>query len=56
MGSQELIGKIDAILVSNSTWISEDRPCITYGLRGVVHTTLEVRNKVIGALKKADLS
>lgn len=41
-GEQELIGKVDAILVSNSTWISEDRPCITYGLRGVIHCSIEV--------------
>ncbi|KDR82660.1 hypothetical protein GALMADRAFT_58317 [Galerina marginata CBS 339.88] len=36
------IGPIDAILVSNSTWIADDRPCITYGLRGVVHCAVEV--------------
>ncbi|KAF5382706.1 hypothetical protein D9615_002814 [Tricholomella constricta] len=36
------IGDIDAILVSNSTWIGEDKPCITYGLRGVVHCALEI--------------
>ena len=36
------IGHVDAILVSNSTWVSDDRPCITYGMRGVVHCTLEV--------------
>ncbi|KAF9462984.1 hypothetical protein BDZ94DRAFT_1259816 [Collybia nuda] len=41
---KDLIGEIDAILVSNSTWIGEDRPCITYGLRGVVHCTLEISN------------
>ncbi|KAJ7695752.1 hypothetical protein B0H17DRAFT_1055463 [Mycena rosella] len=39
---KDLIGHIDAILVSNSTWIAEDTPCITYGLRGVVHCALEV--------------
>jgi di- and tripeptidase len=27
---------------SNSTWIADDQPCITYGLRGVVHSVLEV--------------
>ena len=27
---------------SNSTWIAEDTPCITYGLRGVVHCNVEV--------------
>lgn len=27
---------------SNSTWIDETTPCITYGLRGVVHCSIEV--------------
>lgn len=39
---KEQIGRVDVILVSNSTWISEDRPCITYGMRGVVHCSVEV--------------
>lgn len=39
---KDLIGHVDAILVSNSTWIGQDRPCITYGLRGVVHCSLEI--------------
>lgn len=30
-------------LNSNSYWIGEDTPCITYGLRGVVHATVEVQ-------------
>lgn len=30
---------------SNSTWIAEDTPCITYGLRGVVHCTVKISNK-----------
>lgn len=34
-------------ITSNSTWIGEDRPCITYGLRGVVHCALEVRNSLV---------
>ncbi|KAF9568808.1 glutathione degradosome [Agrocybe pediades] len=40
--NKEAIGHIDAILVSNSTWIADDRPCITYGLRGVVHCSVEI--------------
>ncbi|CAL1713399.1 unnamed protein product [Somion occarium] len=39
---KETIGPIDAILVSNSTWISESTPCITYGLRGVVHCQVKI--------------
>ncbi|KAF8908992.1 hypothetical protein CPB84DRAFT_1673831 [Gymnopilus junonius] len=41
---KDAIGPIDAILVSNSTWIADDRPCITYGLRGVVHCAVEISN------------
>ncbi|KAL1683459.1 hypothetical protein EV122DRAFT_201331 [Schizophyllum commune] len=40
------IGKIDVILVSNSTWIGEEEPCITYGLRGVVHCAVEITNSM----------
>ena len=41
--AQDSIGDVDCILVSNSYWIEETRPCITYGLRGVVHVSIEVR-------------
>ncbi|KAJ3979379.1 WD40-repeat-containing domain protein [Lentinula detonsa] len=44
--SAHQIGHVDAILVSNSTWISEDTPCITYGLRGVIHCSIEICNKL----------
>ncbi|KAG6372816.1 hypothetical protein JVT61DRAFT_7223 [Boletus reticuloceps] len=40
------IGDIDAILLSNSTWITEYPPCITYGLRGVVHATVGISSGV----------
>ncbi|KAJ6466417.1 hypothetical protein C8R45DRAFT_1021645 [Mycena sanguinolenta] len=43
---KDLIGDIDAILVSNSTWIAEDTPCITYGLRGVVHCSIEISSSL----------
>ena len=39
---QDVIGEIDVILVSNSYWIGEDIPCLTFGLRGVIHATLGV--------------
>ncbi|KAK0539644.1 hypothetical protein OC835_001043 [Tilletia horrida] len=36
------IGPIDVILLSNSYWLGEDTPCITMGLRGVIHATIEM--------------
>ncbi|KAF5360448.1 hypothetical protein D9756_004816 [Leucocoprinus leucothites] len=41
---KDAIGHVDEILVSNSTWIAEDRACLTYGLRGVVHCNLVISN------------
>jgi di- and tripeptidase len=34
------------VLHSNSSWIAYDIPSITYGLRGVVHCNIEVRNRI----------
>lgn len=45
---KDLIGPVDVIFVSNSTWINDERPCITYGLRGVVHCSVEVRPLTYG--------
>lgn len=37
-----LFQDIDLILLSNSYWLGEDIPCITYGLRGVVRADITV--------------
>jgi len=37
---QELIGNIDYILLANSYWLDDATPCLTYGLRGVLHATV----------------
>ncbi|GAA6037565.1 hypothetical protein JCM8097_006116 [Rhodosporidiobolus ruineniae] len=42
--NRDLIGDIDVILVSNSYWLGEDVPCLTFGLRGVIHATVRVRS------------
>lgn len=34
-----------ALLSSNSYWLGEDIPCLTYGLRGVIHSTLTITSK-----------
>ncbi|QRV92322.1 Gly-Xaa carboxypeptidase [Ceratobasidium sp. AG-Ba] len=39
---RDRVGEIDCVLVSNSYWIDDTTPCITYGLRGVVHSSIEI--------------
>lgn len=39
---KDLIGDIDYILLANSYWIDDEVPCLTYGLRGVLHATVKV--------------
>lgn len=36
------IGRVDWILLANSYWLDDYNPCLTYGLRGVVHANLIV--------------
>ncbi|KAI3324194.1 WD domain-containing protein [Xylariaceae sp. AK1471] len=42
---KELIGHIDYILLANSYWLDDETPCLTYGLRGVMHATVCVESK-----------
>lgn len=42
---KDLIGDIDWILLANSYWLDDDFPCLTYGLRGVVHATIQVESE-----------
>jgi di- and tripeptidase len=34
------IGNVDYILLANSYWLDDEVPCLTYGLRGVLHATV----------------
>ncbi|KAL9610987.1 MAG: hypothetical protein Q9167_004332 [Letrouitia subvulpina] len=43
--NKDLIGKINWILLANSYWLNDDYPCLTYGLRGVVHATVRVESR-----------
>ncbi|KAI1847497.1 hypothetical protein JX265_000747 [Neoarthrinium moseri] len=43
--NKERIGHIDYILLANSYWLNDDTPCLTYGLRGVLHATVCVESK-----------
>jgi di- and tripeptidase len=40
--NKEKIGHIDWILLANSYWLNDDIPCLTYGLRGVIHANIAV--------------
>ncbi len=33
----------EAVLISNTLWVGEKRPCITYGMRGMITFSVEVR-------------
>jgi len=38
--NKNLIGHIDYVLLANSYWLDDEVPCLTYGLRGVLHATV----------------
>ena len=38
------IGPVDYVLLSNSYWLDDHIPCLTFGMRGVVHVTISVSN------------
>lgn len=42
--NKHIIGDIDWILLANSYWLTDDVPCLTYGLRGVIHATVQVKS------------
>ena len=42
---KDLIGDVDWILLANSYWLDDHVPCITYGLRGVIHATVQVESE-----------
>lgn len=41
---KDVIGDVDWILLANSYWLDDDFPCLTYGLRGVIHATIRVES------------
>jgi di- and tripeptidase len=42
--NKDLIGDIDYIILANSYWLDDEVPCLTYGLRGVLHATVKVNS------------
>eukprot|EP00743_Colponemidia_sp_Colp-15_P009372 GILK01010247.1.p1 GENE.GILK01010247.1~~GILK01010247.1.p1 ORF type:complete len:528 (+),score=111.94 GILK01010247.1:51-1634(+) len=45
----EWLGSTDVILVSNNYWIGTRRPCLTYGLRGLINMSVEVTGATLDA-------
>ena len=43
--NKHVIGQVDWILLANSYWLSDDIPCLTYGLRGVIRATVEIASE-----------
>lgn len=43
---KELIGDIDYIILANSYWLDDEVPCLTYGLRGMLHATVKVDSNI----------
>ncbi|THX54569.1 glutathione degradosome [Aureobasidium pullulans] len=41
---KQIIGDVDWILLANSYWLDDSIPCVTYGLRGVIHATVQVES------------
>ncbi|KAI5840366.1 hypothetical protein BZA05DRAFT_414086, partial [Tricharina praecox] len=42
---KDLIGNVDWIVFANSYWLDDDTPCLTYGLRGVIHATITIQSE-----------
>jgi len=42
--AKDKIGEVDWILLANSYWLDDRIPCLTYGLRGVIHATVQVES------------
>lgn len=40
--NRHLIGEVDWILLSNSYWLDDHIPCLTYGMRGVIHANITI--------------
>lgn len=42
---KDFIGDVDWILLANSYWLDDHVPCLTYGLRGVIHASVQIESK-----------
>ena len=40
--AHDVIGPVDFVLLSNSYWLDDHIPCLTFGMRGVVHANVSI--------------
>lgn len=40
----DIIGDVDYIFLSNSYWLDDERPCLNYGLRGVINCSIAIES------------
>ncbi|EXJ64672.1 hypothetical protein A1O7_01010 [Cladophialophora yegresii CBS 114405] len=40
--AHDAIGPVDFVLLSNSYWLDDHIPCLTFGMRGVIHASITV--------------
>jgi hypothetical protein len=41
------LSNVDGICVSDSTWVGTEKPCVSYGLRGIIYFAIEVLGGVL---------
>lgn len=42
--NKDKIGDVDWVLLANSYWLDDRIPCLTYGLRGVIHAKVQIES------------
>lgn len=42
--AHDAIGPVDFILLSNSYWLDDHIPCLTFGMRGVIHASVTINS------------
>lgn len=42
--AHDTIGPVDFILLSNSYWLDDHIPCLTFGMRGVIHASVTINS------------
>ena len=54
-GCQPWLEGTDLIVISNTQWVGENVPCLTYGMRGMISLSVEVGGR-LGCLLENSLA